>query len=155
MSAEVVAEAIDACHLTADERAEMEQNPVPYEHPADTANVSIDDVVVKQQKPHRTSADEPHETEEGEEMRNGRQYVHKTVAHLQHQEQSYCIVGQSVPAVLRIVLGSLLTKMLSACRLQFFVDGQKTLHAAILKAFAWCSNLGMILDWYHLENKCA
>jgi hypothetical protein len=153
--AEQVKEAIDACHLTMDERAEVERNPVRYEQPAETVNISIDDVVVKQQKPQRTSADEAHELVEGTEKSHGRKYVHNTVAHLQHQEQSYCITGQGVPAVLRIVLGYLLTNGVLGCRLQFFVDGQKTLQAAILRAFAWFGNLGMLLDWYHLEDKCA
>jgi hypothetical protein len=34
------------------------------------------------------------------------------------------------------------------------VDGQKTLHTAILQAFSWFSNLGLLLDWYHLDEKC-
>lgn len=154
LSAEHVQEAIDACDLTADERAEVERNPVVYEQPAKTVNISVDDVVVKQQKPRR-SPEEENEGGEGTEKASGRTYVHTTVAHLQHQEQSYCITGQSVPAVLRIVLGYLLTNGLVGCRLQFFVDGQKTLHAAILRAFTWFRNLGLILDWYHLEDKCA
>lgn len=41
------------------------------------------------------------------------------------------------------------------CRLQFFVDGQKTLHAAILRAFAWLRNVGLLLDWYPLKGTCA
>lgn len=49
----------------------------------------------------------------------------------------------------------LLTHALLGCRLQFFGDGQKTLQAAILRAFAWFGNVGMVLDWYHLEDKCA
>ena len=57
--------------------------------------------------------------------------------------------------MLRILLGYLLTNVLLGYRLQFFVDGQKTLHAAILRAFAWFNNLGLLLDWYHLEDKCA
>jgi len=36
----------------------------------------------------------------------------------------------------------------------FFVDGQRTLHAAIVKAFAWFRSIQIILDWYHLEKKC-
>jgi hypothetical protein len=154
LSAEQVKEAIDACHLTADERAEVERNPVRYEQPTETVNISIDDVVVKQQKQHRTSTDDEHERVEGEAQSSGRKYVHNTVAHLQHQEHTYCVTGQGVPTVLRIVLGYLLNNALLAYRLQYFVDGQKTLQAAILRAFAWFSNLGMILDWYHLEEKC-
>jgi hypothetical protein len=155
ISAELVTEAIDACDLTADEREEVERNPVRYEQPTETVNLSIDDVVVKQQKRHRTSAGEADTRDEGDETSGGRKYIHNTVAHLQHQEQSYCITGQGVPAVLRIVLGYLLTHVLLGCRLQCFVDGQKTLQAAILRAFSWFSNIGMILDWYHLEDKCA
>ncbi len=155
MSAELVTEAIDACHLTADERAEVKRNPVPYEHPADTVNVSIDDVVVKQQKRHRTPRNQEPDIVENEETSSGRKYVHDTIAHIQHQGQSYCIAGQNVPAVLRILLGYLLTNGGLGGRLQFFVDGQKTLQAAILNAFAWFGNIGMILDWYHLKDKCA
>ena len=152
--AKQVTAALDACDLTATAREEVERNPVPYEQPSETVNVSIDDVVVKQQKAHRRTA---HDTDASgkDTTKTGRKYVHNTVAHLQHQEQSYCITGQGVPAVLRIVLGYVLTNVLLGCRLQFFVDGQKTLQAAILNAFAWFSNSGMILDWYHLEDKCA
>lgn len=152
LSAAQVKEALDACGLTAAERAEVERNPVLYEQPTETVNISLDDVVVKKQKRYRPRQDDEDEAADETE---GRKYVHNTVAHLQHQEQSYCITGQGVCAVLRIVLGYLLTHAWLGCRLQFFVDGQKTLHAAILRAFAWFSNLGMLLDWYHLEDKCA
>jgi len=111
--------------------------------------------VVKQQKRHRTGLDEEDVMVDARDEQNGRKYVHTTVAHLQHQAQSYCITGQGVPAVLRIVLGYLLTNALVGRRLQWFVDGQKTLHASILRAFSWFTNLGMILDWYHLADKCA
>lgn len=133
----------------------VERNPVLYEQPTKTVNISIDDVVVKQQKRHRTNGDDVEEGLEGETASSGRKYVHQTVAHIQHQQQTYGITGQGVPAVLRIVLAYLLNNALLGCRLQFFVDGQKTLQAAILRAFAWFNNLGLILDWYHLEDKCA
>lgn len=155
MSAEQVKDVLDACDLTVDERTEVERNPVLYEQPTETVNISIDDVVVKQQKPHRTTRETEHDMVAGEEKRRGRIYVHNTVVHVQHQEQSSCITGQGVPAVLRIVLGYLLANAVLGSRLQFFVDGQKTLHAGILRAFSWFRNLGMILDWYHLEDKCA
>ncbi len=153
ISPEQVTEAIDACDLTTGERAEVERNPVLYEHPAATVNISIDDVVVKKQKQHRIRLDEEHEMDAN--ATSGRKYVHNTVTHLQHQKQSYCMTGQGVPAVLRLVLGYLLTNGLLPSRLQFFVDGQKTLQAAILQAFSWFRNIGMVLDWYHVEDKCA
>jgi hypothetical protein len=152
MSSEKVKEAIDACELTADERAEVEQNPVRYEQPTETVNISIDDVVVKKQKLYRSRQDDEDEPTDATQRRK---YVHTTVAHLQQQEQSYCLTGQGVPTVLRMLLGYLLNAGLLGVRLQFFVDGQKTLQAAILRAFAWFRNLGMLLDWYHLEDKCA
>ena len=55
--------------------------------------------------------------------------------------------------VLRILIAFLLYNDLLGYRLQFFVDGQRTLQAAILKAFSWYRNIGLILDWYHLEKK--
>jgi hypothetical protein len=131
MSAEQVNEAIDACDLTADERAEVKRNSVCYEQPMETVNLSIDDVVVKKQKRHRLCPGEMDEKLEDEAMSSGRKYVHTTVAHLQHQEQSSCITGYSVPAVLRVLLGYLLANALMGYRLQFFVDGHKTLQAAI------------------------
>lgn len=143
--------ALDACDLTADERAEVAQNPVGYEQPLESVNISIDEVMVKQQKEHRTSP--VNEDDPGEEAK-GRKYVHTTVAHLQQSAQTYCITGHGVPTVLRILLAYLLTHGLLRFRLQFFVDGQKTLHAAILRAFSWFPNLGILLDWYHLEDKC-
>ncbi len=155
ISPQQVKETIDACALTETERAEVARNPVLYESPTETVKGSIDDVVVKKQKGHRISVDETHASVEEEGESPGRKYVHNTVAHLQHQAQSYCITGQGVPGVLRIVLGYLLTHAWLGCRLQFFVDGQKTLHASLLKAFAWFSNLGILLDWYHLQDKCA
>lgn len=154
-SPDVVKTAIDACELTADERTEVDRNPVLYEQPTATVNISIDDVVVKQQKRHRARGDEVEEGLEGETAPSGRKYVHQTVAHVHHQDQTYGITGQGVLVVLRIVLAYLLNNALLGCRLQFFVDGQKTLQAAILRAFAWVNNMGIILDWYHLEDKCA
>lgn len=149
--AEQVKAALDACDVTVGERAEIAQNPVRYEQPMASVNISIDDVVVKQQKEHRTSpVDEADTVEEAK----GRKYVHTTVAHLQQSTQTYCITGQGASTVLRILLAYLLAHGLLRFRLQFFVDGQKTLHAAILRAFSWFPQFGILLDWYHLEDKC-
>lgn len=83
-----------------------------YEQPAETVNLSIDDVVVKQQKRHQTGQRQEADIVDHEETRSGRKYVHTTIAHIQHQEHSSCIAGQSVPAVLRMLLGYLLTHVL-------------------------------------------
>jgi hypothetical protein len=156
---EVVA-AMAACEVSAAERLEMAANPVPYEDPSHTVNLSVDDVLVKQQKAQRAGS---HETPTVPPAPEGapakptpppRKYVHHTVAHIQHQGGTYTVTGHGVLVVLRIILGYLLHNALLSCRLQFFVDGQKTLQAAIVRAFSWFTNVGLILDWYHLEDKC-
>jgi len=43
---------------------------------------------------------------------------------------------------------------LTGDRIQFFTDGHKVLNDAIFKRFSWYKNIGIILDWYHLEKKC-
>jgi hypothetical protein len=160
VSPEEVACQIVACGLSEEEQAEVEQNPVLYERAADSVNISVDDVVVKKQKAERSSrhARDKAPTEDAEQLKpqedDPRKYVHNTVAQLHHEDRSYTVTGQGVLVVLRIILGYLLNNELLAYRLQFFVDGQKTLQAAILRAFSWVKNLGLLLDWYHLEDKC-
>jgi hypothetical protein len=147
-SAEEGQEAQEACGLLGEDQHAMLHNLVCYEDPEHTVNISLDDVIVKQQKEERRLQDNVDEEE------RKRKDVHNTIAHIQKQEQSYTVNGSSVVLTLRIVLGFLLNNDLLRYRLQFFVDGQKTLHAAIIKAFSWYSNIVMILDWYHLEEKC-
>jgi len=38
--------------------------------------------------------------------------------------------------------------------MQFFTDGHKVLNDVIFKYFYWYKNIGIILDWFHLEKKC-
>ncbi len=160
ISPEEITRAIVACDLSAEEQAEVEQNPVLYEQAVNSVNISLDDVVVKKQKAERTrhesanDACEEHEAHTTPSQADTRKYVHNTVAHIQHGEKSYTISGQSVVGVLRVILGFLLQNVLLTSRLQFFVDGQKPLQAAIWRAFSWFTNIGLILDWYHLEDKC-
>jgi hypothetical protein len=154
VSAETVTQAIDACELSADARAEVEQNPVIYEQAAESVAICLDDVVVKKQKEERTRSGAAHHDETPSEGHDARTYVHNTVAHIQQQDHAYTVNGRSMLAVLRIILGFLLNNDLLQYRLQFFVDGQKTLQAAIVRAFSWCTNVGIILDWYHLNDKC-
>lgn len=155
ISAEQVTQAIDECELSADARAEVEQNPVIYEQAAESVVMCLDDVVVKRQKEERTRSGAASHDETPSKEHDARKYVHNTVAHIQQQDHAYTVNGRSVPAVLRMILGFLLNNHLLQYRLQFFVDGQKTLQAAIVHAFSWCTNVGIILDWYHLDDKCA
>jgi hypothetical protein len=151
-----VRQAILNCGLNSDEQAEVEKNPVIYEQAPQSVNISLDEVVVKKQKDERPqpSKGPGRGGQTAEDGKDTRKYVHNTVAHIQHLESSYTVSGQSVLAVLRVILGYLVHNQLLPYRLQFFVDGQKTLQAAIVRAFSWFANLGLILDWYHLEDKC-
>jgi hypothetical protein len=155
LSPETVNAAIEACDLSADARAEVEKNPVIYEQAAESVTICLDDVVVKRQKEKRIRSGAASHDETPSEEHDARKYVHNTVAHIQQQDHAYTVNGRSVPAVLRIILGYLLQNGLLQYRLQFFVDGQKTLQAAIVRVFSWFTNLGIILDWYHLDDKCA
>lgn len=145
---EEINKAISACRLSAEEVAEIEKNPVIYESAEETVNISIDDVTTKKQKEERCSNEK---TGDGSVERK---YVHNTVVHIQKEEKSYIVNSYSIVAALRIIIGFLLNNDLLKYRLQFFVDGQKTLQAAILRVFSWFNNIGLILDWYHLEDKC-
>lgn len=145
---EEIEKAIKGCDLSEEEKAEIMKNPVCYELPNGTVNISIDDVNVKHQKEERKGGDK----EDGKSKE--REYVHNTVAHIQTEGLSYIINGYGMLFTLRIIIAFLLNNDLLKKRIQFFVDGQKTLHSAILKAFFWFNNKGMILDWYHLEDKC-
>ncbi len=145
---EEIDKAIEGCDLSEEEKAEIMKNPVCYELPNGTVNISIDDVNVKHQKEERKGGDK----EDGKSKE--REYVHNTVAHIQTEGLSYIINGYGMLFTLRIIIAFLLNNDLLKKRIQFFVDGQKTLHSAILKAFFWFNNKGIILDWYHLEDKC-
>ncbi|MFA4871277.1 MAG: hypothetical protein WC623_23965 [Pedobacter sp.] len=145
---EEVKKVIAECGLLPEEIVEIEKNPVPYESPNETVNISIDDVLTKKQKEKRSSKENIVEESEG------KKYIHNTVVHIHKDGKSYIINGYGVSKVLRILIGFLLNNDQLKYRLQFFVDGQKTLQAGILKAFSWFGNIGLILDWYHLEEKC-
>ena len=142
---EQVEQAIQACAPEPEWVTEMADNPVSYEDPAHSTNVSLDDVGVKRQKATRKGAQEPAQK---------RKYVYNTIAHIAHAGASYVISGHGVVNVLRLVLAFLLHNHLLQYNLLFFVDGQRTLYTAILRVFAWFKPIQLILDWYHLEKRC-
>jgi hypothetical protein len=124
---------------------EMAKNPVAYEDPAQSTQVSLDDVSVKRQKSTRKDAQEPEQK---------RKYAYNTIAHITHAGASYIINGNGIASVLRLVLAFLLHNHLLQCNLIFFVDGQRSLYTSILCAFVWFRPVQIILDWYHLEKRC-
>ena len=142
---EQVEQAVRACAPEPEWVPEMERNPVPYEDPTHSTNVSLDDVGVKRQKATRKSSAGP--TEEPKR-------VYNTIAHIAHAGQSYIINGQGVAKVLRLVLAFLLNNHLLMYNLLFFVDGQRTLYTTILGTFAWLTSFQIVLDWFHLQKRC-
>ena len=121
-------------------------NPVYYEDPERTVNISIDDVNVKKQAEARQKEDTPAERK--------RKYVHNTVVHVGKGKESYTLNGYGMKTVLNYLIAFLFNNELTGNRFQFFTDGHTTLNKAITKSFSWYKNLGIILDWYHLEKKC-
>lgn len=118
-----------------------------YEDPDKTVNISIDDVGVKKQKESGRSASKP--------MKEAREYVHNTIAHVEQNRAKYIVNGTGTLNVLRLVIALLLHNgLLTDYYLCFFVDGARTLHAAIIGLFSWLPHMRIILDWYHLEKKC-
>ncbi len=153
----VVVTAAAACGAEPDWQPEIQANPVAYEDPSRSVNVSIDDVGVKQQKEQRSPATKPPAAPEAPAAaapEASRKYVHNTVAHIQKEETAYTLNGHGSVAVLRLVIALLCFNDLLGYNLIFFVDGQRTLHAAIVAACAWFRHMQIILDWYHLQKKC-
>jgi len=71
-------------------------NPVYYEDPEKTVNISIDDVNVKKQEETRTGKDN------SEERR--RKYVHNTVVHIGKGQESYTLNGYGMKTVLNYLI---------------------------------------------------
>jgi hypothetical protein len=148
-----VASALARCQERVPVACDLSQNPVPYEAPAGTLNITIDDVAVKRQKAERASPTQDSRPATPPEKRK-RKAVQTTVVHLEHDSQSYLIAGHGITHVLRLVLALILNSGLVGFRFQFFTDGYTLLHDAIRRGFSWYANLAIILDWYHLEEKC-
>ncbi len=140
-----VAQAIHTCAPAPEWVAEMTDNPVPYEDPVHSTNVSLDDVNVKRQKDTRPGT---------QETPAKRKYAHNTIAHIAHAGAVYIISGQGVAQVLRLVLAFLLHNQLLQYNLIFLLDGQRTLYTTVLRVFSWFPPIQLILDWYHLEKRC-
>jgi len=143
---EKIVEAYKRCCSRHDVPEDVLKNPVVYEDPANTVNTAIDDVDVKKQKEDREQGTST------KEQKN--KYVHNTVAHVEKSGLKYVLNGYGIKSVLCFLLALILHNGLWGYRFQFFTDGHKTLNELILKFFCWYKNIGIILDWYHLEKKC-
>lgn len=150
-----VSKVLEACSKTKEELKEMSNNPVAYERGSRSVNATIDDVNVHKQKESRESESNKGEREdETEQSKSGKKYVHNTVVHVEKGGKKYLFNATNTVLALKMLMAFLFTNQLLRNNLIFFVDGQKTLYAAILKAFSCFRAMQMILDWYHLEEKC-
>ena len=125
---------------------EVLNNPVCYEDPDQTVAISIDDVNVKRQEEIRQKG--------GVSEKSKLKYVHNTIAHVSKEGKCYTLNGHGIKAVLCYLMAFLFNNELIGSRIQFFTDGHKLLVETIIKCFRWYKNIGIILDWYHLEKKC-
>ncbi len=145
LSKDKITEAAEKC-LDSDMYDEILNNPVCYEDPENTVNISIDDVNVKKQEETRQKGANPEETK--------RKYVHNTVVHVSKGDRSYTLNGYGIKTVLCFLIAFIFNNNLTGDRLQFFTDGHKMLNGTILNCFNWFKNIGIILDWFHLVKKC-
>jgi len=118
-----------------------------YENLDNTANISIDDVSVKKQKTERSK-----DKEKKQEFKT--HYIRNTIVHIEKLEEKYCLNASSTVEVLPKIVAFLLFNNNLKNYLLFFVDGEKSLHNAIINAFSWFKSYGLLLDWYHLGEKC-
>jgi len=149
LSPEEVADALEACDVPDDWKAEMDTNPVSYEDPSSQVYPSMDGVGVKKQRTERRPDPPPKRR-----RKHPKEYAYTTLAQVDHDDGSYVLVGSHTLGVLRLLLAFLLDNGLWKHGLTFLTDGQKTLQGAILRAFSWWGNVQLILDWYHLDEKC-
>jgi hypothetical protein len=154
MSQDRIDAAIEMCQKRLKTPQDLRLNPVPYEAPEVTVNLSVDDVGVKRQKAERSSPDPDPEPSLAGKGTKTRKYAHTTVVHIEQQQRTYVLAGHGMIPVFRLVLAFLLSNALGAYHLQFFSDGYGILHEAIRRSFSWCANVVIVLDWYHLLTKC-
>jgi hypothetical protein len=154
------AEKVEAClrACTTDEvaRAEMRANPVPYEDPQHSVKVSIDDVGVKRQKAQRPKQGDVAPTPTTPTAAAvPTKFIHTTVAEVQTEAGRYVLSGSGVVKVLRLLPAFLLQNGLTGWQLICLMDGQRSLYAHLAQVLRCSRGWQVILDWYHLEKKCA
>ena len=113
------------------------------------ANISLDDVLSKKQKESNRKKDSPHKEK--------KEYVKNTVAHIQSGENdTYVLNAFTIKQMMIVVLAFLLNNRLlnRTGQLVFFIDGAADLGLAIHHLFFGLLPFKIILDWYHLEEKC-
>jgi hypothetical protein len=135
---EEVEDAVKACAVPDDWKEEMTANPVAYEDPSSQVHVSMDGVGVKEQKAERCNEPPPKR-----QRKHPKAYVYTTVAQVDHDEESYVVVGSHTVGVLRLLLAFLLHNGLWKHGLTFLTDGQKTLQGRLFVVGEGAAHLGL------------
>ena len=65
------------------------------------------------------------------------------------------MVARDYFVLMRVVLAFLLNNKLCHKILYFYVDGERSITNAITGIFSWHPRIRLIMDWYHLQHKCA
>lgn len=132
---------------------EVKANPVPYEREEHSVNICSDGVLAKKQREKRRR---PGATESQVESDNKitKRLNHKT-ATIEHDGKRYTLVAVTYVNLFRTILAFVLNNGLQYLRLCFFTDGEKSLKNALVEAFSWHPAVFVILDWHHIEKKCA
>jgi hypothetical protein len=122
-------------------------NPVLFESRESTVNVAIDDATVKRQKAERTGGRTDPAERKGKKASN-------TICHVEKGRARYTLNGGTIKEVLLFLIAFLFENGLTGNRVQFFTDGHTILNDSILRVFCWFGNIGIVLDWFHLDKKC-
>jgi hypothetical protein len=148
LAAEKVKEAVLDYNKDKDDhlKIDLEQVEGFYENPDYTTNISIDDVGVKRQKETGRSS--------AKVKKPKKEYVHNTIVHVESQGKRYILNAVNTVAIIPLLVAFLLNNSLMKQYITFYVDGARTLQAALLSRFGWLKSYRIILDWYHIEKKC-
>jgi hypothetical protein len=132
---------------------EVKANPVPYERPEQSVNICSDGVLAKKQREKRRYPGATESPVDSGDKTNKR-LNHKT-ATIEHDGKRYTLVAATYANLFRTILAFVLNNGLQYLRLCFFTDGEKSLKNALIEAFSWHPAIFVILDWHHIEKKCA
>jgi hypothetical protein len=144
-----------------------------YEAMEQSVNISIDDICTKEQREIRRKKVEKVEKIEKIEKANltvvppkgTKEKVSKTqskcalqyqtVIHIQSKAGQYVLNARNLSLLCPILIAFLLKNKCLTHNWVFFTDGQRTLIDNVIARFAFKGNYKLILDYYHLQKKCA
>lgn len=118
-----------------------------YEIKGLTTDICIDEVCVKKQNETRAKS-------KIKEKKEGTNYLRNSIVHIRKNEQKYTLNSASIAEIIPMIVGFLLNNNCLNNFLTFFVDGERSLHTALINAFSWKKSFKIVLDWYHLVKKC-